>query len=508
MAYIYRLIILVLLGISVTVQAAVPKRKLWESVDYPSLGKFDTPSDVCYAILGFVNTAWNGGGVLTNCEVNGDFGQAHIDRGSSPYRFPIRGGGTACPSNSVASGSECECSEGFKEQAGLCTSDVPPTASEECAMHSYLWNAWSYPGDRVGQVKDARPLPLDDPFMVCMPMKPELLANGGGPNAPAGCKHKFTPQVRYRMSEDEPYTYEGDSWAVGPPDLEPGQSAACVPGLNDAPGDPDIPKRQEPKKGCEGGYAGQVNGVDVCIDRASGQTEGVNWTQVKDAEGRTREIKEEVKCQGEKCTVKTTNKTPGSSDPGTTTTTTTTRGQYCNQNPQASVCAGATDRTGSTRNQNGRGGPGDPAGGVGKGKGGGNGDGDGEGSSFGGSCKSNFTCEGDAIQCAIAKEQHIRACKMFDDPSDESQLYDQHKGKEGNQTDDLPGNDTVSLSGGGMIDTSDALGGGSCIADKTVTVWNRSVTLPFSQVCADLAMFGNLLVAVSMLLAGRIVTRG
>jgi len=127
--------------------------------------------------------------------------------------------------------------------------------------------------------------------------------------------------------------------------------------------------------------------------------------------------------------------------------------------------------------------------------------------SFSGSCKASFECDGDAIQCAIARDQHQRSCEMFDNPSEESKLYDKHKGKEGNQTEDLPGNDTVSITGS-MIDTSDALGGGACIADKSVTVWNRTISLPFSQVCADLAMFGNLLVAVSMLLAGRIVTRG
>src|SRR5690606_10865770 len=149
-------------------------------------------------------------------------------------------------------------------------------------------------------------------------------------------------------------------------------------------------------------------------------------------------------------------------DPGNVTTTTTTRGQYCAKNPESAVCKGGKDESGSTRNQNGRGGDGDPAGG-----GGGKGDGAGKGfceenpnspqckeSSFGGSCQANFACDGDAIQCAIAKEQHIRACKLFDDPSPESLLYEANKGKEGNQTGDLPGNETVSIAG--RIDMSNA----------------------------------------------------
>lgn len=142
-------------------------------------------------------------------------------------------------------------------------------------------------------------------------------------------------------------------------------------------------------------------------------------------------------------------------------------------------------------------------------EGGGNGDGgggDGSQSAFGGTCMAGFRCEGDAIQCAIAREQHRRNCALFVDKSDESLLYDENKGKQGNQTNDLPGNETVSLSG--RIDTSDALGGGSCIPDLNVTVMGQSISLPFSQICNSLAMLGNLLVAISMLLAARIIMRG
>ena len=119
---------------------------------------------------------------------------------------------------------------------------------------------------------------------------------------------------------------------------------------------------------------------------------------------------------------------------------------------------------------------------------------------------SGFACEGDAIQCAIAKEQHIKNCKLFEDKSAESDLYFANKDKTGNQTGELPGNETISLTG--RIDTSDALGGGGCFGDLSVTVWNTSVSLPLSNLCQYLAMLGNILVAVSMLMAARIVTRG
>lgn len=126
-------------------------------------------------------------------------------------------------------------------------------------------------------------------------------------------------------------------------------------------------------------------------------------------------------------------------------------------------------------------------------------------STFGGQCEA-VTCDGDAIQCAIARDQYRRSCQLMDKESAESQLYAANKGKEGNQTGSLPGNETISLQG--RIDTSDALGGGSCFGDLNITVWNQAVTLPLSSLCQYLAMLGNILVAVSMLMAARIVTRG
>lgn len=126
-------------------------------------------------------------------------------------------------------------------------------------------------------------------------------------------------------------------------------------------------------------------------------------------------------------------------------------------------------------------------------------------SRFGGAC-GGFTCDGDAIQCAIAKEQHRRACKLFDDKSPESELYAAEKGKEGAQTENLPGNRNETLQG--RISTVDALGGGQCIRDLNITVMGQGVTLPMSEICPTLGIIGNIMVAVAFLAAIRIVGRG
>jgi hypothetical protein len=117
-----------------------------------------------------------------------------------------------------------------------------------------------------------------------------------------------------------------------------------------------------------------------------------------------------------------------------------------------------------------------------------------------------FACEGDAIFCAIAKEQHRRACKLFEDKSPESELYEKEKGKEGAQTSDLPGNREESLMN--RISTADAFGAGQCIQDLNIVVVGKAVTLPMSKICPILAVIGNIMVGVALLLAVRIVGRG
>lgn len=140
---------------------------------------------------------------------------------------------------------------------------------------------------------------------------------------------------------------------------------------------------------------------------------------------------------------------------------------------------------------------------TGPGGGGGNGQGNGE---FGGSCKAGFGCKGDAIQCAMAREQFIRNCQAFDNPSPESQLYEKSKGKDGDVTKDLPGNTTADV--GSALSRDSLIGGGSCMPDLTLTVMSQPVHVPFSQYCDYFRYMGYILVAFSLLVAVRIVGSG
>lgn len=188
-------------------------------------------------------------------------------------------------------------------------------------------------------------------------------------------------------------------------------------------------------------------------------------------------------------------------------------GSSCIKNPEPpnadGVCPAGTSKVNGTCVYSVPG----PGGGTGGSTGGGTGTGTGtgEGSAFAGNCGAGFACTGgDAIQCAIAKEQYVRNCKLFDDKSSpEAQRYlTAVTAPPSNATDGLPGNETVNL-GPSRFDQTDALGvGGGGMTDLTVVVMGSSISLPFSRINPYLAMFGNVLVAVSLILAARIVARG
>ncbi|MDO9013521.1 MAG: hypothetical protein Q7U84_01925, partial [Polynucleobacter sp.] len=123
-------------------------------------------------------------------------------------------------------------------------------------------------------------------------------------------------------------------------------------------------------------------------------------------------------------------------------------------------------------------------------------------SKWGGSCNAGFTCEGDAVMCATARAVNDFNCAMSKESS-ESALYLSEQGKSGAQ---VPSS-TVAISSA-SFDQSDALGGAACITDLEVSVMGHSIALPMSTLCPAFLYLGNLLVAISFLVAIRIVSKG
>lgn len=411
----------------------------------------------------------------------------------------------ACPAGSTGStqsGSlRCTCDQGYFERSDgsggtMCVKPDDRTPAQLCEDAAAVYNS-TLQGSRFmraeGQLSQ-----FSDGALTC--------ADVNGMPEGSGCKHWFTGDLGFKDDQGKPWV-NGYSIALSPGDARAGGSLVCGTGAGETP-----PKENPPPDDCKQGYKGQVNGVDVCVEAWTGDTEGNDWERHTDGEGNKTDDKTNIKCKGDQCTV--TQTTTTTRPDGTTSTTTTTtenvnRQGYCARNPESSICRRQDDTSGGDKGPATR-----PGGGSG------NGDGDGEGgfckenpnspmckeSTFSGSCAGNFQCDGDAIQCAIAKEQHIRACKLFDDKTPESELYESEKGKEGEQTKDLPGSRTESLAN--RISTVDAFGAGQCIQDLNIVVAGMAVSLPMSKICPVLGIIGNIMIGVALLLAIRIVGRG
>lgn len=208
--------------------------------------------------------------------------------------------------------------------------------------------------------------------------------------------------------------------------------------------------------------------------------DGKETTTKKNPDGSTTTTEEITKCTGLKCEKETRSCTKGADgvEKCESTTTTSDQSGFCGkvENKGNKVCRGQ---------------------------------GDGTPSGFGGDCDKGFTATSDdAVLNAMAQEQYKRNCELLRTDKEPSTWLTAEGQKTGNRTGDNPNNGNVSI-GPSNFDTSDALGGGGgCNLNKTITVRGLSVALPFNVLCDPLAVFGQILVAVSLLLAARIVTRG
>lgn len=129
----------------------------------------------------------------------------------------------------------------------------------------------------------------------------------------------------------------------------------------------------------------------------------------------------------------------------------------------------------------------------------------------GGSCSGgadDTSCEGDAIQCSILREQRKRHCedeKMREDTQakDYTQLGNQILAGEDPRKNDYPTVDKAQVVNAPQLDTSGS--GGSCFSDKSFVVSGRSVTIPFSSVCPHLEALRYVVMVIAALASLKIV---
>lgn len=219
---------------------------------------------------------------------------------------------------------------------------------------------------------------------------------------------------------------------------------------------------------------GTVNGASICVPCKGTQVDGPSTaasgvTPGKDPAGEIKGSETKTECTGTQCTTTTTHKDANGNVIGTETKT-QEKESFCQQNPTLQIC------------KEGR---------------------------FGGACSSGFTCDGDAVQCALAKEVHRSSCEWEKvDPitrsvgeaaiatNGEARPFG-HPGANA---------ETSSVAFSSRIDQTDRLPGGGCPVDVAFTgAFGRSFVIPFSSMCSKLQLIGQLAVAVSMLAAAFIV---
>lgn len=130
-------------------------------------------------------------------------------------------------------------------------------------------------------------------------------------------------------------------------------------------------------------------------------------------------------------------------------------------------------------------------------------------SAFGGSCAAT-SCEGDAVQCALAQEVIKRNCQWYDDEGKTKRQQDTGNAAmaAGNQPDWHPAKHAEETSLAGSISQVDLLGGGSCPSDQVVNgPFGQTLVVPFSRICDPASILGNALVGVAMLIAAFIMFR-
>lgn len=468
---IFKFIIFFILNIYITNALALGKVNSWQFV-LPTVGNVTVynPLDICNEFLKasyyknqIISSGLDPSTFYVAPSNNPDGCAIMSSRGVYDYKSGSKI--LSCPENSSSSGDACTCNSGFNEKENQCVPKDPCDGLvDACSGSSNFTTRFVLPGNKTGvsfTCMNPVAIGIADPFPGC---SKGCMAQVGGfttafQNAEGGWV--TTGSAKYSGATCDPSVIN-DLNAEEDPEYVPEEN----PTVSDAP-----------DASCPNGFKGQVNGVTVCVPPKS--SSGVTELEEKDnGDGTKTNTKTEVKCENGKCeitkTSTTTNTSTGSTVNSSSVTTTVDKAVYCVNNSKAGVC---------------------------KDESGGQGEGEGSGGKFGGSCESGFTCEGDAVQCAMAKEQHRRMCQLFDEKAPQLKLYDDEKGKEGVQR----GEEGEVIDLPGRISTDTIIGAGSCMQDLQVQFMDRPLTVKLSLLCPYLEMLGNILIAVGMLMAIRIV---
>jgi len=212
---------------------------------------------------------------------------------------------------------------------------------------------------------------------------------------------------------------------------------------------------------------GTFNGTSLCVPCSSSTATGSSTTATPAGAGSAPagvtagSESTAITCTGSQCTKVTTIK-DGLGNVIATKSDTTPKTTFCQDNPEISICKDST---------------------------------------FSNSCSAgsaSISCTGDAVDCAIAREQYTRNCQLFEGQHATRGIAEDalagvpdpdHPGADGNVS---------SIAIDQMIDTAPLIGAGSCPADVAYAVpVYGSVVVPWSDMCSWLQLMGTILVAAA-----------
>lgn len=481
MAHLYRLIGFLLLACCFHAHALVPKTTSWK-ITTPQWGWYYgmAKTDACNAVQAahpgtaanvYTYSSTDAACILDTRRTSDGF-REHLVWSYMPDQL-------ICPANnSTPSGTSCACSSGFDEVNGACVPFCPygrdpvTQACNACPTGEKQFTTITDTGSFQGCSKES----------ACGTRSGKVIGTlqkegGSQPSTSYACSGGCVAKVSYDFGLKYTDSKGVDHQAWVGDAIGTGQACATQnadgstqqkPAPVDNPNNPDSPKTAD----CPMGQVKQtINGISACGVPSSGDTTTTsNTTSKTDAAGNTVTTVSTTTCVGTKCTTTSTDTTTPAGG-GTSTTATTSKSQdkanFCQDNPGLSICK--------------------------------------EGS-FNGSCGAEPACTGDAIACAAASAAFKTACSLTPSASSEADLYDAEKGKTGDQTTGLPGNETKTISSANFVTTEQFAAVG--LNDLSVTVHGTSINLPFSMLNQWLAYIGSIGVAASFLIAIRVALGG
>ena len=232
---------------------------------------------------------------------------------------------------------------------------------------------------------------------------------------------------------------------------------------------------------CDAGTCpGTVNGQSVCVACSSSREN----TKTKDsstevstpasgassATSSTSSGSSTTKCEGDKCTTTTTTTTtnPDGSKTDKTSTKEQPKSDFCTDNPRSAICK--------------------------------------EGGTWGGSCGA-FSCDGDAVTCAIAQASWKSACALDIEPTDSKVQAGNTALSGGDRPAGHPGNNPSSSLFTANLDQTNPYGS-TCPADIPLNVMGNVVSIPLSSACDTFKFMGQVAVAFTLLAAAFVIFGG